>query len=77
MLLVTQDEGGESKASKVAANKTRSASQTDTELEEEEEEEDEEGSHICKWDNCSIEFKSLDDLINHVKVDHIGSGKVI
>lgn len=80
MLLVTQDDGGESKATVgngrptyVVANKIRSASQTDTELEEDEEEED---PQVCKWNNCSIEFNSLDDLINHVKADHIGSGKV-
>ncbi|CAO3640477.1 unnamed protein product [Mucor hiemalis] len=76
---VTQDDGGESKATVgngrptyVVANKIRSASQTDTELEEDEEEED---PQVCKWNNCSIEFNSLDDLINHVKADHIGSGK--
>lgn len=81
MPLVTQDDGGESKiavgnSSRTAcagANKIRSASQTDTELEEDDDEED---PQICKWNNCSIEFNSLDDLINHVKADHIGSGKV-
>lgn len=53
-------------------NKVRSASHTDTEQEEEEEE-----TQACKWDTCTIELNSLDELINHVKADHIGSGKVI
>lgn len=55
-------------------NKARSASHTDTEMEEDDEEEEDPQS--CKWDNCTIELNSLDDLINHVKTDHIGSGKV-
>lgn len=61
---------------------TRSASHTDTELDDEEvvptggEEEEELEPQVCKWENCTLELPSLDELINHVKIDHIGSGKV-
>lgn len=58
-----------------ASGKVRSASHTDTEVEDDDDEED--GPHTCKWDTCTIEFMTLNDLINHVKLDHIGSGKVI
>jgi len=56
------------------SNKIRSASHTDTELDEDED--DEEEILICKWDACTKELNSLDELINHVKTEHIGSGKV-
>ncbi|CAO0790814.1 unnamed protein product [Mucor circinelloides] len=55
------------------SNKIRSASHTDTELDEDED--DEEEILICKWDACTKELNSLDELINHVKTEHIGSGK--
>ncbi|CAO3614010.1 unnamed protein product [Cunninghamella blakesleeana] len=32
------------------------------------------GPQICKWAGCHYEFSLLDQLIEHVKVDHIGSG---
>ncbi|KAI8886922.1 hypothetical protein K501DRAFT_212893 [Backusella circina FSU 941] len=38
-------------------------------------EEEEEGISTCKWDDCTNEFNTLNDLIEHVKTDHIGSGK--
>lgn len=79
--LVTPDESGllnipttVASATMFQVNKVRSASHTDTEMEEDEDEE--EDPQFCKWDNCTIELNSLDDLINHVKTDHIGSGKV-
>jgi hypothetical protein len=74
--IVTPDETCTTPATAVfrkTTSKVRSASHTDTELEEEEEEEEE--TQVCKWDTCTIELNSLDELINHVKADHIGSGK--
>lgn len=62
------------KPSTTTTNKVRSASHTDTELDEDDD--DEEETQICKWDSCAKELNSLDELINHVKTDHIGSGKV-
>ncbi|KAI8889255.1 hypothetical protein K501DRAFT_282410 [Backusella circina FSU 941] len=63
----------------VAQNSIRkeARSLTDTEAEEDDEEEEitEVGPTMCKWENCKLELSSLDDLINHVKTDHIGSGK--
>jgi hypothetical protein len=55
--------------------KVRSASHTDTEVDDEEIEEEEEVPQMCKWENCTLELNTLDELINHVKIDHIGSGK--
>ncbi|GAN02417.1 hypothetical protein MAM1_0021c01860 [Mucor ambiguus] len=55
------------------SSKIRSASHTDTELDEDEDDEDE--VLICKWDACAKELNSLDKLIDHVKSEHIGSGK--
>ncbi|KAF1799769.1 hypothetical protein FB192DRAFT_1474533 [Mucor lusitanicus] len=40
-----------------------------------EDEDDEEEALVCKWDACSKELNTLDGLINHVKSEHIGSGK--
>lgn len=69
-------------------DKVRSNSQTDNEeeddeedIEEEEEggsteEEQEEQSQKCQWEDCDEEFNKLEELTNHVKADHIGSGKV-
>ncbi|ORE05612.1 hypothetical protein BCV72DRAFT_136098 [Rhizopus microsporus var. microsporus] len=68
-------------------DKVRSNSQTDNEeeddeedIEEEEEggsteEEQEEQSQKCQWEDCDEEFNKLEELTNHVKADHIGSGK--
>ncbi|KAK4511052.1 uncharacterized protein ATC70_012262 [Mucor velutinosus] len=55
------------------SSKARSASHTDTELDDDDDEDEE--TLICKWDACSKELNSLDELINHVKSEHIGSGK--
>jgi hypothetical protein len=57
---------------------SKARSLTDTEAEEDDDEEEvaEVGPTMCKWENCELELSSLDDLINHVKTDHIGSGKV-
>lgn len=55
------------------SNKVRSASQTDTEVEDDDDDDD--GPHMCKWDMCTLEFCALNDLISHVKLDHIGGGK--
>ncbi|KAI8357337.1 hypothetical protein EDC96DRAFT_247252 [Choanephora cucurbitarum] len=70
---VTLDEIGH--LNTTTGNKARSASHTDTELEEENDEEEEEEPQVCKWEDCLLELKSLDDLIQHVKTVHIGSGK--
>ncbi|KAI9300853.1 hypothetical protein BJ944DRAFT_272361 [Cunninghamella echinulata] len=32
------------------------------------------GPHTCKWGHCCLEFPILDQLIDHVKLEHIGSG---
>lgn len=71
---MTPDESGVGTTkSSTTTNKVRSASHTDTEVEEEEEEDL--GPHLCQWDTCILEFDTLNDLILHVKTDHIGSGK--
>lgn len=54
----------------------RSASQTDTEVEDDDDDEAVDGPHVCKWDTCTLEYNTLSHLISHVKLDHIGSGKV-
>ncbi|CAO3682687.1 unnamed protein product [Rhizopus stolonifer] len=55
-------------------DKVRSAS-PEYSKEEENEEEEEEEVHSCQWESCIEEFITIDELINHVKDEHIGSGK--
>ncbi|KAG0681438.1 hypothetical protein C6P40_001145 [Pichia californica] len=31
--------------------------------------------HPCKWDDCQIKFKELDDLVQHINKDHVGLKK--
>lgn len=31
--------------------------------------------HVCEWENCSMRFPTTAGLMDHVGVDHIGSGK--
>ncbi|KAH9066869.1 hypothetical protein EDB87DRAFT_1721045 [Lactarius vividus] len=33
------------------------------------------GPERCCWDGCGLSFASVDDLMNHLTVDHVGSGK--
>ncbi|ORZ24511.1 hypothetical protein BCR42DRAFT_92009 [Absidia repens] len=32
-------------------------------------------THYCRWVNCSVEATTLEELIGHIRDDHIGSGK--
>lgn len=34
-----------------------------------------EGEHVCKWHGCSLSFESSADLMTHLSVEHVGSGK--
>jgi hypothetical protein len=33
------------------------------------------GPERCCWGECGLSFASVDDLMNHLTVDHVGSGK--
>ncbi|KAL0094906.1 hypothetical protein F4703DRAFT_1045589 [Phycomyces blakesleeanus] len=50
---------------------------TDDQADQEEEEEEEEEKRQCLWADCSLELNNLEALINHVKEEHIRSGKAL
>jgi uncharacterized Zn-finger protein len=31
--------------------------------------------HICRWENCMIQFQELDELVQHINTDHIVTKK--
>lgn len=33
------------------------------------------GTERCCWGECGLSFASVDDLMNHLTIDHVGSGK--
>lgn len=33
-------------------------------------------SHVCRWDNCFLSMSTLEELTNHIRITHVGSGKV-
>ncbi|KAK4696932.1 hypothetical protein P7C70_g8293, partial [Phenoliferia sp. Uapishka_3] len=33
------------------------------------------GSHSCRWKDCVLSFETSSGLMNHLSVDHVGSGK--
>lgn len=60
-------------------DKVRSSSPVDNskeEVEDDVEDDEDEEMQTCQWENCIEEFITIEELINHVKDDHIGSGKV-
>jgi len=32
-------------------------------------------AHVCQWRDCSLSFNSLDALVDHINLQHVGSGK--
>ncbi|GAA5904861.1 C2H2-type zinc finger protein [Sporobolomyces salmoneus] len=32
-------------------------------------------SHVCRWHSCGLTFPTSSDLMEHLSIDHIGSGK--
>ncbi|KAG1051404.1 hypothetical protein G6F43_006390 [Rhizopus delemar] len=59
-------------------DKVRSSSPVDNskeEVEDDAEDDEDEEMQTCQWENCIEEFITIEELINHVKDDHIGSGK--
>lgn len=38
--------------------------------------EEEEDVHRCRWRNCRVQTSNLDDLIVHIRDEHVGSGRV-
>ncbi|KAG0181496.1 hypothetical protein DFQ29_008165 [Apophysomyces sp. BC1021] len=45
--------------------------------EDEDDGEEDEEKFQCLWTHCFLELRNLDELINHVKNEHIGSGKTV
>ncbi|KAF7726896.1 hypothetical protein EC973_008191 [Apophysomyces ossiformis] len=45
--------------------------------EDEDDAEEEEEKFQCLWMDCFLELRNLEELINHVKDEHIGSGKAL
>ena len=33
------------------------------------------GSEKCQWHGCELSFSTIDDLMNHLTAEHVGSGK--
>ncbi|KAL8293232.1 hypothetical protein RQP46_000926 [Phenoliferia psychrophenolica] len=33
------------------------------------------GSHLCRWRSCDLSFETSAELMNHLSVEHVGSGK--
>jgi hypothetical protein len=33
------------------------------------------GSEKCQWHGCELAFSTIDDLMNHLTAEHVGSGK--
>ncbi|KAI9280488.1 hypothetical protein BY458DRAFT_470117 [Sporodiniella umbellata] len=56
-------------------NKLDKNGSTSSEEKEEDNEEEDEEVHSCQWESCVEDFVNIEELITHVKDEHIGSGK--
>ncbi|KAI8379475.1 uncharacterized protein BYT42DRAFT_568940 [Radiomyces spectabilis] len=65
----------EKQAALAPAMDRKVSSESSINFEETQDDEDEEDKNQCLWEDCMLELNSLDDLIDHVKTAHIGSGK--